>query len=336
MNSDKFLEYLKVLCYLKSRSPEYVKGNELKDLFFDGSKKKLETCVKTLRESNLIDSNSGSQGGYTYSPYFDKKDILGKNIDKLLNNFTFNNVEELNRINLSINGEENIKKIKELSFGSLALVNDLKYDSTILSSKEKKIMLNIVDAIRDKHKIKIKYIASNLNDDDSINIYEVVLAPINFYIFNGICYLNAYYEKIHDKKLTGELVTRRYVVNRIDENSIIHLDTEHFKIKSKDKEIIKNKLPYEIYDSNNELVFKIKLSYVGYNCFNRTFKNYYSDFIEYKEKYSIIEIKTKSYLECTSNLLSLGNTFEFIDSNESQIIKELYLKTIDELKEKNK
>ena len=39
-------------------------------------------------------------------------------------------------------------------------------------------------------------------------------------------------------------------------------------------------------------------------------------------------------MECVGNLLALGNTFEFIDSKESKPIQDLYLKTLEELRDK--
>ncbi len=334
MNGEKFLEYLRVICYLKSRSPEYIKAKEIAEKFFNGSEKKVEACAKALKEAHLVDSVSGANGGYTYSPNFKKDDILGRSIDPYLKSLTFDNTLELNKINLSIQNNDTIDRLKELTFGGLTLISNMKFEATLLSKKEEKIMLDVADAIRDKHKIKVKYVASSLTIDNKINIYEIILCPISFYIFNGSCYLNAYYETTHNGKGTGIFKKRTYVLNRIDENNIIHIDNEHFEINEDDLKIIKNKLPYEIYSSDEELKFKIRLSFRGYNCFNRTFKNYYSESIDYKSPYSIIEIKTKSYLECMSNLLNLGDTFEFVNIKESKKVGELYINTIKNLSSK--
>lgn len=332
VEEEKILQYLRVLCYLKSQSPDFVSRQTLADKFFDGGSKKVETVCKHLIDAGLISSKPGSQGGYTYDPSFIMKGLHNSDVNTTLNDYTFSEKMELNKINLSISNNEVIDRLSRMSFAGIPLISDLKINSGYVSTKEEKLMVDITDAIRDSYKIRINYTSSQLNEDNTVNSFDCTVAPINFVIFNGAAYLNAYYYKIKDSKPTGEKVLRTYVLNRIV--VLKHLENEHFAVANEDRLRLKNKLPYELYDQDEEICFPIKLFYRGYNCFNRVFKNYYCNDIKIDQCYSYVNILTKSYMECVGNLLALGNTFEFIDSEESKPIQDLYLKTLEELRDK--
>ncbi len=331
-NQEKILQYLRVLCYLKSQSPDFVSRQTLADNFFNGNTKKVETVCKHLNDAGLISSKPGAQGGYTYDPNFNMQNLRTCDVNSALNEFTYSEKMELNKINLSITNNEVIDRLSKMSFAGIPLISDLKINAGYVSIKEEKLMVDITDAIRDSYKIKINYTSSQLNDDNTVNSFDCVVGPINFVIFNGAAYLNAYYYKIKDGKPTGERVLRTYVLNRI--KVLKHLENENFAVTNDDRVRLKNKLPYELYDQDEEISFSIKLYYRGYNCFNRVFKNYYCNDIKIDQCYTYVNVITKSYLECVGNLLALGNTFEFVDSKDSKPIKDLYLKTLEELRDK--
>ena len=331
---EKIIQYLRVLCYLKSQSPDFVSRQKIADKFFDGGTKKVETVCKHLIDAKLVSSKPGSQGGYTYDPTFIMHGLNTSDVNTALNEYTYSEKMELNKINLSINNNEVIERLSKMSFAGIPLISDLKINAVYVSPNEEKLMVDITDAIRGTYKIKINYTSSQLNEDNTVNSFDCVVGPINFIIFNGAAYLNAYYYKIKDSKPTGERVLRTYVLNRI--KVLKHLENENFAVTNDDRLRIKNKLPYELYDQDNEIRFPIKLHYRGYNCFNRVFKNYYCNDIKIDQCYSIVFVTTKSYMECVGNLLALGNTFEFIDSKECKPVKDLYSKTLEDLREKLK
>ena len=325
MKSEKFLKYFYLLCYLKTHSPEYVSRKELADKFFSGNLKTCEKYCTTLRNSKLVSSKTGVSGGYTYDPCINDTSLTGQDINKLLNELTYKDLEELNKVNLAISDNSVIIRLSKLNYNGLPLLTNLKFNQSILTKKEEQVMIDITDAIRLKHKIKINYISSTIeNEKGCVNVYEIKVCPINFTIYNGVAYLNAYYERIVDSKPCGYYSKRNYVVNRIE--SVTHLEGEKFEINEEDIEILRNKFPYELYDSDPEIEVKICLKYEGFNCFNRVFKNYYSDLIDYRKKEVIIPIKTKSYRECCGNLLALGITFDFLDNTNK--VAELYRITL--------
>ncbi len=330
MNDEKILQYLRVLCYLKSQSPDYVSRQELTDKFFNGKYKRCETTCKHLNEAGLISSRPGTCGGYTYDPTFIMKGLKTSDLNTTLNEYTFSEKRELNKINLSISDNEVIDRLSKISLAGIPLISDLKIDNFTVSVKEEELMVDITDAIRAGYKIKIHYISSQLNEDGSVNEFDCVVCPINFIIFNGAAYLNAYYEKHKDSKPTGERVRRTYVLNRI--KVLKHLENDKFVVSNDDRLRIKNKLPYELYDQDMMVSFPIKLNYTGYNCFNRVFKNYYNKQVRIDRPSCIINITTKSYLECVGNLLALGNTFEFVEDKLSKPVRSLYLDTIEKIR----
>lgn len=332
MKEEKVLQYLKVLCYLKSQNPDYISRRQIAEKFFNGKIKTAENICKHLIDANLISSRPGTLGGYTYDPKKDMNNLKGSDLNCMLNDYSYNNKAELNKINLSISEEDVIDRLSKLSFAGIPLVSNLKVDSGSVSEKEERLMIDITDAIRGSYKLRIKYTASQLNEDGSVNSFECIVSPINFTIFNGVAYLNAYYEKIKDSRPTGEKVRRVYVLNRIE--ILEHLECQNFAVNNEDRIKIKSRLPYELYDSDEEITFPIRVYYQGYNCFNRVFKNYYNTSIDIKKHSSIVYLTTKSYLECCGNLLALGNTFEFLDAKYSKKVRDLYLKTIDEIREK--
>ena len=331
MKDEKILQYLRVLCYLKSQSPDFISRQELANRFFDGKLKRCETACKHLIDGGLISSRPGTFGGYTYDPTFKMKGLSTSDLNTTLNEYTYSEKRELNKVNLSISDNEVIERLSKITLAGIPLISNLKVDNFSVSPKEEELMVDITDAIRAGYKLKIHYISSQLNEDGSINEYDCVVCPINFIIFNGAAYLNAYYEKQKDSKPTGERVRRTFVLNRI--KVLKHLENDKFVLSNDDRIRIKNKLPYELYDQDPAINFPIRLNYTGYNCFNRVFKNYYYEEVRIDKPYSIITICTKSYWECMGNLLALGNTFEFMETKFSKPVRDLYLDTIEKLRE---
>lgn len=327
--SIRILDHIKVLCYLKSQSPNNVSRKDLADRFFEGKLKKVDSVCGNLIECNLVSSRSGTNGGYYYDPQPDLNGLKDKELEALFNGFTYINQEELNDINLFIDEDKNLERFSSINLGGAPMIKNLKTNNYNITENEKEIMNNITDAIRKKYKLRINYTKSVLDKDGYPEKFECVIAPINFTVYNGLVYLNLIYYHYHNGKPTNEESLRAWIVSKIE--ILEHLENQKFEVSEDFKEKIKNRFPYEISEFDKETIFPIKIKFEGYNTFNRTFKNYYYDKINLDKPYSIVEIKTKSYWECVNNLLSLGNTFEFKEKEKSKPVRELYFRKLENL-----
>ena len=327
--SKRFLEQLEVLCYLKSQMPNLVSRQELADNFYNGDLRKVENVCKNLIECNLVSSRSGTNGGYYYDPSNYINGLTSDNIESFLNGFTYISQEELNKINFSIGDNEVLERYSTTNLGGAPMIKDLRVNNYKFTPDEIKIIDDIIDARRKQYKLRINYTKSALDKDGNPEKFECVIAPISFTVFNGLIYLNLIYYHYHDGKPTKRESLRAWIVSKIE--ILEHLENEKYEISENFIEQIKNRLPYEIADYDNETTFPIKVKFEGYNTFNKTFKNYYYDKIDLNKPYSIVEIKTKSYLECFSNLLSLGDTFEFVENEKSKPVRDIYFRKLGEL-----
>lgn len=286
---------VKLLSYIKARSPEIISGDELSS-YLEVSKRTLRRYIDYLKDDFGIDSKKGRDGGYFFNSF--KK-----------TSFSLEGLDELNQINLSIDDEEVIKKLNKINLNGINLCLNLKFDNSEVTKSDLEKMIVLTDSIRAKKMVNFSSVTKEGRK------YQAYFGPICFKIFDGVTYLYAYYRN----------QIRMYVLSNIE---ILDERNEKFIIKKEDIEYIKNKPNYELYDKDPLLYFKIKIKKIVYNRFKKEFKNEIK-FDDTKQE-AEVTIKTQSYLECLTHLLALQDNFQFLDKKNKMY--ELYKITLSKMK----
>lgn len=290
------LNCIKLLSFIKARSPEIISSRELSE-YLEVSPRTLRRYIDILKDEFCIEAKKGNGGGYYYNS--NKK-----------TSFSLEGLDELNKINLSIDDEEVIKKLNKINLNGIDLVLNLKFDNANVTKKDLEKMIVITDSIRAKKMIDYRSITKDGRK------YEAYIGPICFKIYDGVTYLYAYYR--------GNV--RMYTLSNIE---VLGERNETYIIKKEDIDKIKNRPNYELYDRDPLIYFKIKLKKIAFNRFKKEFKNEikFDDSLEEAE----ITIKTQSYLECVAHLLALGENIEFI--NKTNKVYELYKESLKKMSE---
>ena len=315
--SSKFVDTLNILLLLKSVCPNYLPREQIAEKIGIKNVKKIDPYIKTLKSAGLIDGKPGRSGGLYYNP---QKEVNDKTkIDQRLSTLGFDNIEELSKLSFLISDEKLLKRINEITLDGVNLIPNLRIDDFSFSKEDQDKMLILTEAISLHRNVRFTHLKENS--------YEATVSPICFSLFNGQIYLNANYFKVKDKKVSKESTLKIFLLAKISNIEII--DNSTSQVKKEDFEAIQNRYPYEIFDKDKELNIKIRLFNKGYSVFLRTFKNYGHDLIDFTKEFVDLIIPTKSYYECLRNLLTLGETFEFLDKDNS--VFRLYQETIENI-----
>lgn len=277
-DSNDILKAVKMLGYLQNHSPMAISRKKLSE-YLECSIRSVTRYGKKL-EVVGVESVRGRDGGF----YYGGKDAFP---------FNLTNVDDLYRLNLSINSEYVIDKVNEINKTGIALSKDLIFSNSNISQEDIEKMTKITEAIYLKRSIKITY-------EKKGNYFDAYICPICFKNYDGVVYLFAYYRDS----------IRVYDLRKVDFKDY---QDRQYTIKKEDVEHIKKLPNHEIYGSDVPCSFTIRVYKIAYNRFKKSFKDLVK--LNYESTYTDVMIKTKSYHEVVSLLLSLGSNVEFVDKD---------------------
>ncbi len=277
-DSNDLLNAIKMLGYLQSHSPHAISRTHLAE-YLNCSTRSITRYGKKLAEIG-VSSNRGRDGGY----YYGGKDTFP---------FSFTVVDDVYRLNLALNSEYVLSKINQLNSSGIELNPNLIFSNSNIDKETVEKMVKITEAIYLKNTIKISY-------QRNYEYFDVYVAPICFKNYDGVVYLFAYYrDQIH-----------AYDLRKVEFVSYLE---RTYEIRPNDIENIKKMPNHEIYGNDPVCAFRIRVNQLAYNRFKKAFKD--AAKLSYDEPVSIVTIKTKSYREVISLLLSIGSNIEFVDKD---------------------
>ncbi len=307
-----FESKLRLLYLLIDRIPEYVSANELGEKL-NVSPRTIKRYAKSLKDIGLVDVRNGSKGGYAFDGK--KSEILP---------FCFSGTYETILANLSIVNNSVIDRINQINVNRTQMHKDLMLTSNAISNDDLEKMVPFAMDIIEKRPIYITYSRFNENED-KLEKFDIFIKPICFKIYDGFIYLFAYY---YDD-------IRAYALNRIERREDKEIPKKYnkpYEILQKDVNKIKNLSDHEIYGSDELFEFKISVKRIVYNRLKKCFKR--DIYIDYNRKTSVISIKTRSYKETASLLLSCGPNISFLVKKDNPVYTE-YKAFLDEMYKNN-
>lgn len=277
-DSNDILNAVKMLGYLQNHSPMAVSRQKLAN-YLGCSTRSITRYGKKLTEVG-VESCRGRDGGYFYGG----KDAFP---------FNFSNIDDVYKLNLAINSDYVIDTINTINKSGIELSKNLIFSNSNISEEDIKKMVQITEAIYLKTSIKITYQKDG-------NFFDAYINPICFKNYDGVVYLFAYYsDNIHVYDLR-KLMFKGY-------------QERQFKIRSEDLEHIRKLPNHEIYGADIVCSFKVRVYKVAYNRFKKAFKDLVQ--LNYDSTFTDVTIKTRSYREVVSLLLSLGANVEFLEKD---------------------
>lgn len=285
---------VKMLECLQSHSPLSVSREDLANMLSVD----IRTITRYAKRLSLlgVTSKKGKSGGYTYE-------------GKKLYNSTFDCVDDLYAINLTLNSNYVIRLFNKKKVGGINLMEDLIFHNDLISEKDLQKMIKITEAIKNCESISIRYIKDN-------KPFECYVQPICFKNYDGFVYLFAYYRNC----------LRVYSIEKLE--FIDYISDNKFVRRKEDIDIIKRLPNHEIYGKDDVCSFTIIAQKEVYNRLKKSFKS--SINIDYTKPYQEVTIVTRSYKEVVSILLSCANFIKFKDKDNP--VYNLYKKTLEEMR----
>lgn len=290
IQTQDLINCMNILEYLQTHSPEIISRDEIASIF-NIDIRTVSRYAKRLQPLGVV-SRKGKKGGYSYE-------------GKKLFNSAFDSIDDLYAINLTLNSSRVLKMFNNKKIGGIILSEDVIFHNDTIPDKALDKMIKILDAIRAKEAIRIKYIKEG-------KPFECTIEPLCFKNYDGFVYLFAYYRNS----------LRIYSVNKLE--FVDYIPEQKFEKNEQDIELIKSLPNHEIYGKDPLCSFSIEASKEIYNRLKKSFKNTIK--IDYTKPSQIVNIVTRSYKEVVSILLSCGIYVRFLDKNNP--VYTLYKDTI--------